>query len=255
MCICVTPWHKHLFMQQVEQGNSDRAIPEFVEETRFGVWFLGTSTWKVHVLRRALNDLQRLLGPQRQQFDAILDLGFGWGFSLVELAERFMPRRLVGIDPDPASHGRARRAISQCGVRPETYLLNAEDLRRFADRSFDLIFCHQTFHHIIHQELAIKEFFRVLKPGGHLMFAESTRKYIHSWIIRYLFRHPMQAQKTAEEYIDMVRGVGFNVPAHRISFPYLWWSRGDLGFFEKIGFKVPVNREETLVNLVATKPP
>ena len=32
----------------------------FVPETRFGLWFLSTATWRVHVLQRALNDLQRL---------------------------------------------------------------------------------------------------------------------------------------------------------------------------------------------------
>jgi ubiquinone/menaquinone biosynthesis C-methylase UbiE len=63
------------------------------------------------------------------------------------------------------------------------------------------VFCHQTFHHIVEQEAAMAEFFRVLKPGRVLLFAESTRRYIHSLPIRLLFRHPMEVQKTAEEYI------------------------------------------------------
>ncbi len=41
-----------------------------------------------------------------------------------------------------------------------------------------------------------------------------------------------------------------------VSHPYLWWSRADLGAREFWGFGVPPQgkREETLVNLVATKP-
>lgn len=100
----------------------------------------------------------------------------------------------------------------------------------------------------------MQEFFRVLKPGGVLLFAESTRRYIHSLPIRLLFRHPMEIQKTAAEYLGLLRGAGFDLPDERISMPYLWWSRPDLGALEWFGFKVPQKREETLVNAVAIKP-
>ncbi len=43
--------------------NATSAVDAFVEETGFGNWFLRTMTWKVHVLNRALNDLQTLLPP------------------------------------------------------------------------------------------------------------------------------------------------------------------------------------------------
>ena len=96
----------------------------------------------------------------------------------------------------------------------------------------------------------------MLKPGGLLLFAESTRAYIHSWIIRLLFRHPMELQRSAGEYMDMIRAQGFEFGPQNVSFPYLWWSRPDLGALERWGFPVPGpgQREETLINLVATKP-
>ena len=47
---------------------------------------------------------------------------------------------------------------------------------------------------------------------------------------------------------------GFDLPDSRISLPYLWWSRPDIGFLEWIGVPVPKKREETLINAVAIKP-
>ena len=102
--------------------------------------------------------------------------------------------------------------------------------------------------------MALAQMFRVLKPGGLLLFAESTRAYIHSWIIRLLFRHPMHVQRSAVEYMAMIRDQGFAFGSQNVSLPYLWWSRSDLGAFEWFGFGVPTQREETLVNLAAVKP-
>lgn len=95
----------------------------------------------------------------------------------------------------------------------------------------------------------------MLKPGGILLMAESTRRYIYSWIIRLLFCHDMSVQRTAGEYLAMIRRVGFRVEPGSISYPYLWWSRPDLGIFERVfGIRPPLNREETLINLVAVRP-
>jgi ubiquinone/menaquinone biosynthesis C-methylase UbiE len=224
----------------------------FVEETRFGNWFLKSGTWKVHVLRRALNDLQPMI-PARQRFARILDVGCGFGHSFHELAQRFQPDVIVGLDADPGLIERAGPQAQSCAAKVALQAGNAAAMP-WPDASFDMVYCHQTFHHIVAQEEALAEFFRVLKPGGVLLFAESTRKYIHSLQIRLLFRHPMDVQRTAEAYTAMIRQAGFDLPDERISLPYLWWSRPDMGFLEWIGRPVPKNREETLINAVAIKP-
>ncbi|OWY30433.1 class I SAM-dependent methyltransferase [Herbaspirillum robiniae] len=230
------------------------AMPEHVPETAFGIWFLRTPTWTLHVLERAIKDLERLIPARRASYPVVADVGCGWGRSLKKLHERFAPQRLIGMDIDPDMIRAAQAEVDGEGVRAEFIQCSSSQMT-LEDNSVDLLFCHQTFHHLIEQEEAIREFYRVLKPGGILLFAESTKRYIHSWIIRLLFRHPMEVQKTAEEYLALVRSAGFQVAPESVSYPYLWWSREDLGIMERVfGIKPPAVREETLINLVAVKP-
>jgi ubiquinone/menaquinone biosynthesis C-methylase UbiE len=225
----------------------------FVAETRFGFWFLGTDVWHVSVLNRALDDLLRLHRSRTPRYPVVLDIGCGQGTSLLELPKRFGAQRLIAVDADAPSIEKAKATAKNCAVPVEWHCANSAALP-VPDASVDMVFCHQTLHHIVDQEDALAEAFRVLKPGGVFLAAESTKAYIHSWIIRLLFRHPMHVQRTADEYVAMARAAGFTVAPDQISTPYLWWSRSDVGAFEWFGFPVPEKREETLVNFIAVKP-
>jgi len=229
----------------------------FVPETRFGIWFLGSETWVKFVLEVAINDLTRLIGQtSRRDYDVVLDIGCGQGKSFRLLKQQFSPRKLIGIDADAEILDKARAQAQLDGV--DVQLMQGSGAAiDLPDNSVDILFCHQTFHHLVEHDKAIAEFYRVLKPGGMLLWAESTRAYIHSWIIRLLFRHPMDVQKTADEYLALIRKAGFDVPPERISYPYLWWSRNDLGLLNRLGIRKtpPIGqREETLLNLIAIKP-
>lgn len=228
----------------------------WVKESLFGIWFLSTHTWVRSVLRRALNDLLRLMPNHDQSYSTIVDIGFGHGHSIWMLEEFFKPNKIIALDIDPHAHVRAQGNVLKCHC--EVSLLHSDaayiDL---PNNSVDMIFCHQTFHHLVNQDRAINEFFRILKPGGQLLFAESCRRYIHSFTIKFLFRHPMHVQKTDVEYIDLINSAGFSVTPEAISRPFLWWSLPDLGLLSYFGFKakeLPGKREETMVNLVAIKP-
>lgn len=229
----------------------------FVPETRFGIWFLGSQTWVQFVLEVAINDLSRLIGqPNASSCQVLLDVGCGQGKSFKFLKKAFNPVTLIGIDADAEILEKSRQQAQHDGVEVKLMLGNGAAIG-LPDHSVDIVFCHQTFHHLVEQEKAIAEFYRVLKPGGMLLFAESTRAYIHSWIIRLLFRHPMEVQKSADEYMALIRGAGFSIEPQRISFPYLWWSRSDLGLLNRLGLKrtPPSGKlEETLLNLIAVKP-
>lgn len=233
----------------------------FVPETAFGIWFLRTHTWEHHVLRVAIDDLKRLIDHRLPDAPTIVDAGCGQGKSFRLLAEAFTPGRIVGVDYHEASLDLAARAARECEARvrarPEFELLRGDCASLpLPTASADIVFCHQTFHHLVEQERSLAEFHRVLKPGGVLLFAESTEAYIRSWVIRLLFRHPMQVQKSADGYLAMIRDAGFQFTDRNVSLPYLWWSRAtDFGLFERLGLHHPKvgKRRETLVNVAAVK--
>ncbi|MGH8380501.1 class I SAM-dependent methyltransferase [Pseudomonas sp.] len=229
----------------------------YVEETRFGFWFLRSHTWQHHVLRVAINDLRRLFDNEPPRAPVLLDAGCGQGKSFQYLQQVFGPSQLLGTDADPHSLELSQAEARQQGLSVELRGSDCAALQ-FADNSVDILFCHQTFHHLVEQEKALAEFFRVLRPGGYLLFAESTEAYIDTWVIRWLFRHPMHVQKSAAEYLQMLHDQGFEFGTQNVSYPYLWWSRSsDFGLLERFGLRKPPpvgQREETLVNVVARKP-
>ena len=230
---------------------------DYVEETRFGFWFLGTQTWEWRVVNVAIKDLRRLITQPVAKEPVLLDVGCGQGKAAFMLQQHFKPRRLIGLDFDQKALLHARREAARHGIHLESIESDCAAIP-LPDASVDLVFCHQTLHHLVRQEESLAEFRRVLKPGGLLLLAESTREYIDTLAIRLLFRHPMEQQHTADEYLDMLRRAGFAFGPENVSFPYLWWSRArDFGLLERWGIKQPPppgKRKETLVNVVAVKP-
>jgi len=233
--------------------NQQTARQGWVKESSFGVWFLNTDTWINRVLKIAMDDLETLMTDKLDSYPVILDVGCGHGHSLVMLDQRFHPEKIIGLDVDPDVSERAadNAAACKCDV---LFIVNDAASMELPDESVDMILCHQTFHHIVDQTGAANEFYRVLKPGGVLLFAESCRKFIFSLPVRTLFRHPMDVQKTDTEYLQVLENSGFLISPDAVSRPYTWWSRPDLGLFEKLGKKPPAEKEETIVNAVACRP-
>lgn len=246
------------FSREPRVSPSESSSVPYVPETAFGIWFLRTYTWEHHVLRVAINDLKRLITSPLPDAPVIVDAGCGQGISFRLLADAFKPRRLIGVDFHTESLPLARNAAQACrDTRADIEVLHGDCANLpLPDAVADIVFCHQTFHHLVEQERALAEFRRVLKPGGILLFAESTDAYIKSWVIRLLFRHPMQVQKSADGYLDMIRQGGFTFGDANVSLPYLWWSRAkDFGLLERLGLyrPKPGKRRETLVNVAAVK--
>ncbi len=209
--------------------------PDWVAETRFGKWFLGTNTWLKYVLTDAVTDLKTLAAPYLpDSIDRLMDAGCGQGTAFPLLQQAFAPAHMLGVDVDPEMLARAAQP-ARSGVRPVELLGCSVTQLNLPDRCMDVVFCHQLIHHVADQTAALQELHRVLKPGGVLLLSESCEAFISSWPVRWFFRHPPGVQKDAAGYLQLLRGCGFAFSECDVRAYTPWWSLPDLGLRRRIG--------------------
>jgi len=103
----------------------------------------------------------------------LLDLGCGTA-TLTILVKQLHPTvDVVGIDGDPDVLAIARAKVQRTG---EDIALDhgMADQLPYADRSFDRVLSSLVFHHLNKhsKQRAFQEIFRVLRPGGKLIFVD-----------------------------------------------------------------------------------
>ncbi len=102
---------------------------------------------------------------------AALDVGFGTGFPLLELAMRLGPSSTVhGLDPWTAGHRRTRLKLDRLGLHNVTLHEGVAEEMPFPDRSFDCVVSNNGYNNVGDRERAFRETARVCRPGGQLVF-------------------------------------------------------------------------------------
>lgn len=100
----------------------------------------------------------------------VLEIGIGTGRNLKYYdAERI--ERLYGLDPALQWHPLARRRLRQLALQVEPLALSAEEIP-LESGSIDTVVCTYTLCTIPDPQAALREFRRVLKPDGRLLFSE-----------------------------------------------------------------------------------
>lgn len=125
-------------------------------------------------IRRALTkpagiiDKLGLSGSER-----VFELGPGPGFFSVEIARRLTYGRLDLFDLQPEMLEKARRHLERAGFHDIVYTAGqAAEGFPFPDNSFDVAFLAAVIGEVPDKQACIRSLFRVLKPGGRLVFAE-----------------------------------------------------------------------------------
>ncbi len=102
--------------------------------------------------------------------ERVLDLGFGTGVALVDLARRAGTDGFVtGVDPSRGMHNRARRRLDRSASRPALVLGDAMTLP-YQDACFDAVFMSFVLELFATEEIptVLAEVRRVLRPGGRV---------------------------------------------------------------------------------------
>ena len=104
-----------------------------------------------------------------------LDVGCGVGLYALWLAQAVgAGGRVVGIEPEVAKVEAARALVGgeAAGARCE-FTPGDGTAIPLPDRSVDWVWCGDVLHHIVETERALREFLRVVRPGGRIVIKES----------------------------------------------------------------------------------
>lgn len=109
------------------------------------------------------------------QADSVLDLGTGTGRALPLLSSILSPELLLAVDLSSQMLAQARSSAQrepQITVPDNSAFVcaDAESLP-FCEESFALVFSSLALQWCLHPKVLFDGLFRVLKPGGHLVFA------------------------------------------------------------------------------------
>lgn len=99
----------------------------------------------------------------------VLEIGFGSGVNLSYYPEHI--HKIITVDVNPGIHALAQKRIQASSITVDHYILSGENLP-MADHAFNSVVSTWTLCSIENVEQALKEIYRVLKPGGRFFFIE-----------------------------------------------------------------------------------
>jgi ubiquinone/menaquinone biosynthesis C-methylase UbiE len=111
----------------------------------------------------------------------ILEIGFGTGLNLPHYPEAV--RKLTVVDPNAGMHRLAQKRIKHSRIELDRRVLSSESLP-FETGAFDCAVSTFTLCSIENVSQALAELWRVLRPGGRLLFLEhglSPEPRVQKW--------------------------------------------------------------------------
>ena len=108
---------------------------------------------------------------------SILDVGCGDGMFLLDLRRKHRHSGVLrGIDLSSQLILKARKTQEEEGIDPKVQFYRGDATSTYAtDNSFDIVVSLFSLYHFPDKEKALREWKRVLKPGGKIAFATASK--------------------------------------------------------------------------------
>jgi ubiquinone/menaquinone biosynthesis C-methylase UbiE len=154
----------------------------------------------------------------------VLEIGFGTGLNLAYYPEHI--RKITTVEVNLGMNSLAKKRIDDSGIKVEQLLLSTENLP-MADNTFDSVVSTWTLCSIANVEQALKEVYRVLRPGGKFFFVEhglSNKPNVQVWQHRltpiqkviadgcHLNRNIQQLVEQQFDHVELTRFTPENFP-------------------------------------------
>lgn len=231
-------------LEQAERISHEVEHGKKIKEEADKVWGWETKAGKLRATRRAQYYID--LGNFSQDTVA-LDLGCGTGL-FTDKVYQATKAKITGIDISEDLLEQARKRLPEA----EFKIVDAMNMS-YPDNHFDIVFGSSILHHL-EMDKATKEIYRVLKPGGKMIFAEpnmlNPQIFVQKnvpFIKRWLGDSPDETAIVRWNFAKMMKEIGFeNVKVTPYDFLHPYTPSFMISLVRGLGFiveKIPFLRE------------
>lgn len=115
---------------------------------------------------RTIANSAHYLEPALSPGLSLLDVGSGAGTITAEFAQRLAPGHVTAVEATPSALDLTRTEVERQGLTNVDFVLSDAHTLDLADAGFDIVHAHQVLQHVSDPVRALREMWRVCKPGG-----------------------------------------------------------------------------------------
>ena len=149
--------------------------------------------------------------------DAVADIGAGSGYFSVLFAKKVGDRgRVYATDVEQGMVDYIKKRMEKEGLKNITPVLCEPDNPGLAEKSVDLLFICDTWHHIPERPAYLQKIAKVLKPGGRLAIVDFKKEPTPEG-------PPMRMRLSREEVVQEITKAGYALSREFDFLPYQYF--------------------------------